>query len=96
MRVGRARGDAHDVVSPALPFPFASVSRWTGESGCRRMSTAGRPGPGAGLAGCVGSVEDFRASLESGNSSLFSPPSAARTPKVILRPLKQKHRPARH
>lgn len=65
------------------------------ESGGRRMPTAGWPGPGAGPAGCVGSAEDFGAGLESGNSSLFSPPSAARTPKVILRPLKRKRRSAR-
>lgn len=68
-------------------------------AGQERAAAAGCPrpaGPGAGPAGCVGSVEDVRASLESGNSSLFSPPSAARTPKVILRPPKQKRRPARH
>ncbi|KAM6395527.1 transforming acidic coiled-coil-containing protein 1 [Rhynochetos jubatus] len=40
---GFAGEEAHDGVSPALPFPFASVSRRTGESG-RQMPTAGRPG----------------------------------------------------
>lgn len=53
-------------------FPLLAYS-----TGQERAAAAGCPwpaGPGAGLAGCVGSVEDFRASLESGNSSLFSPP----------------------
>lgn len=56
-----------------------------------RMPTAS-PGPGWTCRRCG----DCRGSLESGNSSLFSPPSAARTPLIILRPLKQKHQPARH
>lgn len=46
--LGACGGDAHDVVSPALPFPFASVSPWTGERGRRRMPTAGRPGSRSG------------------------------------------------
>lgn len=53
-------------------FPLLACS-----AGQERAAAAGCPwpaGPGAGPAGCVGSVEDFRASLESGNSSLFSPP----------------------
>lgn len=75
----------HSLVCPAGQEKAAAA-------GCPQLAS-----PRAGLVGHVGSVEDLRASPESGNASLFSlPSSAARTLKVILRPLKQKRRLARH
>lgn len=61
----------------------------------------GRPMPPAGPAGSgwtCGALEDFRGALRAVIPHFPPPPplSAARTPLIILRPLRQKHRAARH